>query len=49
VLQLLDAERARQQALLGYARAQAQRLGDSAQLLVAMGGGWWDDPAIEAK
>lgn len=42
LLQLLDAERAYQQARLGYARAQAQRYQDTAQLLVAMGGGWWN-------
>jgi NodT family efflux transporter outer membrane factor (OMF) lipoprotein len=43
LLQLLDAERAYQQARLGYARAQAQRYQDTAQLFVAMGGGWWQD------
>lgn len=42
LLQLLDAERAYQQARLGYARAQAQRYQDTAQLFVAMGGGWWN-------
>ena len=42
ILQLLDAERAYQQARLGYARATAQRYADSAQLLVALGGGWWN-------
>ena len=42
VLQLISAERAYQQALLGSVRAQAQRLQDSAQLFVALGGGWWD-------
>ena len=41
VLQLLDAERSVQQARLGMARAQGQRLADSAQLFVALGGGWW--------
>ncbi len=43
LLQFLDAERAYQQARLGYARAQAQRFQDTAQLFVAMGGGWWDE------
>jgi NodT family efflux transporter outer membrane factor (OMF) lipoprotein len=43
LLQLLDAERADQQARLAYTRAQASRYQDSAALLVAMGGGWWDD------
>ncbi|HUJ86620.1 MAG TPA: efflux transporter outer membrane subunit [Burkholderiales bacterium] len=42
VLQLIDAERSYQQARLGLAKAQAQRLQDTAQLLVALGGGWWD-------
>jgi len=41
LLQLLDAERAYQQAQLGYLRAQAQRYRDSTQLFLAMGGGWW--------
>ena len=39
---LLDAQRQHQQALLGYVRAQTQRYQDTAQLLAAMGGGWWD-------
>ena len=42
VLGLLDAQRQHQQALLGYARVQAQRYQDTIQLLAAMGGGWWD-------
>ncbi len=42
ILNLLDAQRQYQQASLGYARVQAQRYQDSVQLLVAMGGGWWD-------
>jgi NodT family efflux transporter outer membrane factor (OMF) lipoprotein len=42
VLQLISAERAYQQALLGSVRAQAQRLQDTAQLFLALGGGWWD-------
>ncbi|MDA8095648.1 MAG: efflux transporter outer membrane subunit [Betaproteobacteria bacterium] len=41
VLNLIDAERSYQQARLGYVRAQAQRLQDSASLFVALGGGWW--------
>ncbi|WP_298355183.1 efflux transporter outer membrane subunit [Rhodoblastus sp.] len=44
VLRLNDAARAVNQARLGYVAARAQRLRDSAQLLVAMGGGWWADP-----
>jgi len=42
VLQLISAERAYQQARLGLVRAEAQRLQDTAQLFVALGGGWWD-------
>ena len=42
LLDLLDAQRQYEQAQLGYARAQAQRYQDTIQLLVAMGGGWWD-------
>jgi NodT family efflux transporter outer membrane factor (OMF) lipoprotein len=41
ILELLDAQRQYQQALLGYVRAEAQRYQDTIQLLVAMGGGWW--------
>lgn len=41
LLQLLDAERAYQQARLGYLRAEAQRYRDSTELFLAMGGGWW--------
>lgn len=40
VLQLIDAERSYQQARLGSAKADAQRLQDTAQLFVALGGGW---------
>jgi NodT family efflux transporter outer membrane factor (OMF) lipoprotein len=42
ILDLLDAQRQYQQALLGYVRAEAQRYQDTIQLLVAMGGGWWN-------
>jgi NodT family efflux transporter outer membrane factor (OMF) lipoprotein len=42
LINLLDAQRQYQQALLGYVRAEAQRYQDTTQLLVAMGGGWWD-------
>jgi len=45
LLQLLDAERSYQQARLGYTRAQAQRLQDTTQLFVALGGDWWDTAA----
>ena len=42
VLQVVDAQRLAEQARLGYVRARAQRYLDTAQLLVAMGGGWWE-------
>ncbi|HEY4369610.1 MAG TPA: efflux transporter outer membrane subunit [Steroidobacteraceae bacterium] len=38
ILQVLDAERLLQQAKLGYARAEAQRYQDTAQLFLALGG-----------
>lgn len=44
LLQLLDAERKVQQARLADAKATAQRYLDSARLLVALGGGWWENP-----
>lgn len=44
LLQLLDPERQRQQAVLGLVRAETQRLSDTAQLLVALGSGWWNTP-----
>ena len=42
VLQVLDAERQYQQARLGALRARTRRYLDTAQLLLAMGGGWWN-------
>ena len=48
LLQLLNAQRAYQQAQLGYARAKAQRHQDTAQFFVAMGGGWWDAQGLIA-
>jgi NodT family efflux transporter outer membrane factor (OMF) lipoprotein len=44
LLQLLDPERLMQQAQLGLVRAETQRLLDSAQLMVALGSGWWNTP-----
>jgi NodT family efflux transporter outer membrane factor (OMF) lipoprotein len=44
LLQLLDPERQMQQARLGLVRAETQRLIDTAQLLVALGSGWWNTP-----
>ncbi|MGC8520063.1 MAG: efflux transporter outer membrane subunit [Steroidobacteraceae bacterium] len=49
LLQLLDAERSVAQARLAEARATAQRYIDSAQLLVALGGGWWQNHEICAR
>ncbi len=45
VLQLIDAQRTYAQARLGLVSAQIQQLQDTAGLLVALGGGWWKDPA----
>jgi len=42
LLTLLDSQRSYQQARLGVAQAQGQQLTDSAQLYVALGGGWWN-------
>lgn len=47
VLQLLNAERSYQQALLGYVHAQGQRYEDTAQLFLVMGGGWWVGTGIK--
>ena len=41
-LQLIVAENTYSIARLGYARAVGQRLTDTAQLFVAVGGGWWN-------
>jgi NodT family efflux transporter outer membrane factor (OMF) lipoprotein len=42
VLQVTEVQRLLEQARIGYVRARAQRYIDTAQLFVAMGGGWWD-------
>lgn len=44
VLNLVAAERAYAQARLSYVNAQVQQFEDTAGLLTALGGGWWDDP-----
>ena len=49
IIGLLDAQRQYQQAQLGYVRAEAQRYQDTVQLLVAMGGGWWDQKLASAE
>ena len=46
ILQLISAERAYQEARLGYVRAAAQRLLDTAELFTALGGGWWNASSI---
>ena len=46
ILNLLDAQRQYQQAELGYIRAKAQHYQDTIQLLVAVGGGWWDAKSV---
>ena len=43
VLNLIAAERAYAQARLSYAGARVQQFTDSASLLTALGGGWWND------
>jgi NodT family efflux transporter outer membrane factor (OMF) lipoprotein len=48
VLQLIDAQRTYAQARLSLATAQIQQFQDTAGLLVALGGGWWKDPAAQA-
>jgi len=48
-LQLIVSEDVYSQARLGFVRAQAQRMQDSAQLFVALGGGWWSDGALDQK
>jgi NodT family efflux transporter outer membrane factor (OMF) lipoprotein len=43
VLNLIAAERTYAQARLSYVNARVQQLTDSASLLTALGGGWWND------
>jgi NodT family efflux transporter outer membrane factor (OMF) lipoprotein len=43
VLNLIAAERTYAQARLSYVGARVQQFTDSASLLTALGGGWWDD------
>ncbi|MFZ0498022.1 MAG: efflux transporter outer membrane subunit [Steroidobacteraceae bacterium] len=44
-LAVLTAQQAHQQAVIGLVQAQATRLGDTAALFQALGGGWWNAPA----
>ena len=48
VLQLIDAERTFAQAKLGFVTAQIEQFQDTADLLVALGGGWWNEGQIAA-
>ena len=48
-LALLTAEQAHHQATLALAQAQATRLGDTAALFQALGGGWWNREAAAAS
>ena len=48
VLQLIDAERTYSQVMLGMASAQVQQFEDAANLLVAVGGGWWNTSVAPA-
>jgi NodT family efflux transporter outer membrane factor (OMF) lipoprotein len=43
ILNLIVAERTYAQARLSYVSARVQQLTDSASLLTALGGGWWND------
>ena len=47
-LPLLNAERDYQQALIGQIDAQARRMADTTALFQALGGGWWNRPALAA-
>jgi len=47
-LTLLNAERQYQQAQVSLVQAQAQRYADTAALLQALGGGWWNRPPQDA-
>ena len=44
-LALINAQQVYRQAELNFAQAQANRLGDTAALFQALGGGWWNKPA----
>jgi NodT family efflux transporter outer membrane factor (OMF) lipoprotein len=49
VLQLIDAERTFAQAKLGFATAQVEQYQDTAGLLVALGGGWWENRVAQEE
>lgn len=44
-LALINAQQTYRQALLSLSQAQASRLGDTAALFQALGGGWWNRPS----
>jgi NodT family efflux transporter outer membrane factor (OMF) lipoprotein len=48
-LAVLDAQRQYRQAALSLAQATASRFTDSAALLQALGGGWWQEPESAAR
>jgi len=48
-LQLLDAERTEAQTHISLIQAQAARFADTAALLQALGGGWWNRPDMTPK
>jgi NodT family efflux transporter outer membrane factor (OMF) lipoprotein len=49
VLQLIDAERTFAQAKLTFVTAQVEQYEDTAGLLVALGGGWWNEKSIAGR
>jgi NodT family efflux transporter outer membrane factor (OMF) lipoprotein len=49
VLNLITAERTYAQARLSYVSARVQQFTDSASLLTALGGGWWNDKIETAE
>ncbi len=48
-LTVLTAQQAYQQAVIALVQAQAARLGDTAALFQALGGGWWNRPDSQAS
>jgi outer membrane protein TolC len=44
-LALINAQQTYRQALLNTAQIQASRLGNTAALFQALGGGWWNKPS----
>lgn len=49
VLSLITAQRTYAQARQSYASAQVQQFEDTAGLLVALGGAWWNAPGATAR